>query len=105
MTATRYTSVDVDLEKVRRGDNGLNYVAAWTAATVEDVPNLFNDRVPPIPLCSDPSSCQCIPASEIEKNLWEIKQPHRNPRYVTLGSNGELWVKDGMPNTDYAPSK
>ena len=102
------TSVNVDLFREKFEDhNGLSHrVAELRTTTVEEVGNGFNGRVPPImrpvPLYSDQS--RCYPAPEIEKKLWEIRQPHRT-RYVTMGSNGELRVVEGIPNPDYGPSK
>ena len=89
MTARHTRLINVDLEKIRH-DGGLSYASKMTSTTVIDVP-LLNRRVSPVPT--------------IEKSLWEIRHPDGTSRYVTIGNNGELWVVEGIPNPDYAPSK
>ena len=79
---TRSRLVNLDLKKILDDDH--------VTTTVMDVP-LLNKRVPPIPT--------------IKRSLWEIRHRDRTPRYVTIGNNGELWVVEGIPNPDYAPSK
>ena len=87
---TRRSHFNHDLGKIL-DDGRLSYIAEWRATV--DVP-LLNDRLPPV---------MRIPT--VERRSWEIRQPGETPRYVTIGNNGELWVVDGTPSQDYAPSK